>query len=224
MWQSKKRAKTFDRKVRVGDWEGDLIGGKDNCQTIVSLVDRKSRLTLLHKVSGKTEQEVSAALIFRLQEDEGCVKTITFDNGLEFAGHSKVAAATVARIYFCRPYHSWETGLNEQTNSLVRQYLLKGSCFQYLTEADMRRVEERLNKRPRKVLDYKAPSQVFTWAYTRRSVARRVWLRAFLSSLLLLFVVVSADALLRPVVLLYYLKAMAHIASPRYTNTEAPKV
>ena len=79
VWQSKKRAKTFDRKVRVGDWEGDLIGGEDNCQTIVSLVDRKSRLTLLHKVSGKTEQEVSAALIFRLQEDEGCVKTITFD-------------------------------------------------------------------------------------------------------------------------------------------------
>ena len=125
-------------------------------------------------MSGKTEQEVSAALIFRLREVEGCVKTITFDNGLEFAGHSKVAAATGADIYFCRPYHSWERGLNEQTNGLIRQYFPKGSCFQHLTEADMRRVEERLNRRPRKVLDYKTPDEIFARAYTRRPVALRV--------------------------------------------------
>ena len=168
------RPKIVDRKVRVGDWEGDLIVGKGNQQAIVSLVDRKSRLTLLHKVSGKTEQEVSAALIYRLEEVAGCVKTITFDNGLEFSGHAKVAAATDAEIFFCRPYHSWERGLNEQTNGLVRQYLPKGSCFRHLTEADMRRVEERLNNRPRKVLDYKTPDEVFTRSHTRTAVALRV--------------------------------------------------
>ena len=168
------RPKIVDRKVRVGDWEGDLIVGKGNRQAIVSLVDRKSRLTLLHKVSGKTEQEVSAALISRLQEVAGCVKTITFDNGLEFAGHSKVAAATEARIYFCRPYHSWERGLNEQTNGLVRQYFPKGSCFSHLTEADMHRVEEKLNSRPRKVLDYRTPDEIFARSHIRKPVALRV--------------------------------------------------
>ena len=168
------RPKIVDRKVRVGDWEGDLIMGKGNQQAIVSLVERKSRLTLLYKVSAKTEQEVSTALISRLQEVAGCIKTITFDNGLEFSGHSKVAAATGADIYFCRPYHSWERGLNEQTNGLIRQYFPKGSCFKHLTEADMRRVEIKLNSRPRKVLDYKTPEEVFTQSFTRRVVALRV--------------------------------------------------
>ena len=147
------RPTIVDRKVRVGDWAGDLNVGKGSRQAIVSLVDRKSRLTLLHKVIGKTKQEVSSALISRLQEVKGCDKTITFDNGIEFAGHSKVAAATDASIYFCRPYHSWKRGLNEQTNDLVGQYFPKGSCFQHLTAADIRWVEKRLNTRPRKVLD-----------------------------------------------------------------------
>ena len=135
------------------------------------MVDRKSRLTLLHKVSGKTKQEVSAALVSRVQEVEGCVKTITFDNEIEFPGHSKVAAATDADIYFCRPDHSWERGLNEQTNGLIRQYFPKGSCFQHPPEADMRRVEERLDRRPRRVLDYKTPDEIFARAYARRPVA-----------------------------------------------------
>ena len=168
------RPTIVDRKVRVGEWEGDLIVGKGNRQAIVSLVDRKSRLTLLHKISGKAEQEVSAALISRLQEVAGCVKTIAFDNGLEFAGHSKVAAATEARIYFCRPYHSWERGLNEQTNGLVRQYFPKGSCFSHLAEADMHRVEEKLNSRPRKVPDYRTPDEIFARSHTRKPVAFRV--------------------------------------------------
>ena len=104
----KERPRIVDRKARVGDWEGDLIVGTENCQAIVSLVDRKSRLTLLHKVCGKTKQKVSVALISRLQEVAGYVKTITFDNGLAFAGHSKVAAATDADIYFWRPCHLWD--------------------------------------------------------------------------------------------------------------------
>lgn len=168
------RPAIVDRKTRMGDWEGDLIMGRGNRQAIVSLVERKSRLTFLHKVTGKTEQEVSTALIDRLQEVAGCVKTITFDNGLEFAGHAKVAAATNAAIYFCRPYHSWERGLNEQTNGLVRQYFPKGSCFRHLTQEDMQRVEERLNKRPRKVLDYRTPAEVFARSYLRTAVALRV--------------------------------------------------
>ena len=101
------------------------------------------------------------------------VKTITFDNGSEFCGHAAVSCALGARIYFANPYHSWERGLNEQTNGLVRQYFAKGSSFDELTQDDMRRVENKLNRRPRKVLDYRTPEEVFTRSVTRRAVALR---------------------------------------------------
>lgn len=168
------RPAIVDQKIRVGDWEGDLIVGKNNHQAIVSLVDRKSRLAFLHKVSGKTEAEVTAAIIERLGSVKGCVRTLTFDNGLEFSGHEKIAVATGAKIFFARPYHSWERGVNEQTNGLVRQYFPKGSCFRQLTQADMHRVEGKLNGRPRKVLDYRTPQEVWDKSYTLRAVALRV--------------------------------------------------
>jgi IS30 family transposase len=133
-------------------------------------------------VSGKTEGEVTAAIIERLKDVAGCVKTLTFDNGLEFSGHEKIAAATGAKVFFARPYHSWERGLNEQTNGLVRQYFAKGSCFQHLTQADMHPVEEKLNNRPRKVLDYRTPQEVSDNSYTKRAVALRVGIRGYPST------------------------------------------
>ena len=167
------RPAIVDLKVRVGDWEGDLIIGKGHKQAIVSIVDRKSRFTLLHKVEKKTEAQVTEALVARLKEAAGAVKTITFDNGSEFCGHAAVSCALGARIYFANPYHSWERGLNEQTNGLVRQYFAKGSSFDELTQDDMRRVENKLNRRPRKVLDYRTPEEVFTRSVTKRAVAPR---------------------------------------------------
>jgi len=89
-------------------------------------------------------------------------ETITYDNGKEFAGHKKIAKMLQCDIYFAKPYHSWQRGLNEHTNGLVRQYFAKGTDFTKLTQADIQIVEDRLNRRPRKCLGYKTPYEVFS--------------------------------------------------------------
>ena len=168
------RPAIVDRKIRVRGWEGGFLIEKSNSQPIIPLVHRRSRLILLCRVGGQTEKEVSAAIIDRLREVRGCVKTLTFDKGLEFSGHAKIAAAIGINIHFARPHHFWERGVSKQPNGLVRQYLPKSSCFGHLTQADVRRVEEKLNHRPRKVLDYKMPHEVMERSYTRRAVALRI--------------------------------------------------
>jgi transposase, IS30 family len=87
--------------------------------------------------------------------------TITADNGKEFAGHEKIKAALNADVYFAHPYRSWERGLNENTNGLIRQYFTKGSSFENITDKDVDDVMEKLNHRPRKTLNYKTPHAVF---------------------------------------------------------------
>jgi IS30 family transposase len=122
-----------EEKSRVGDWEIDTIIGKEHKGAIVSMVDRHSKLTLLAPVSRKTAQEVEEALTGRLAEVSDCVLTLTADNGKEFANHQVVAAQLGATVYFARPYHSWERGLNEHTNGLVRQYLPKNERLDAIT-------------------------------------------------------------------------------------------
>ena len=92
----------------------------------------------------------------------GRVLTLTADNGKEFAGHREVSAALAADFYLATPYHSWERGLNEHTNGLVRQYLPKGTDFRTVTGAQVQVIEDRINHRPRKVLGYRTPAEVFT--------------------------------------------------------------
>ena len=92
------------------------------------------------------------------------IETITYDNGKEFASHAEIVAALGAKSYFAKPYHSWERGLNEHTNGLVRQYFPKGTDFSTLSNADVQRVEDKLNSRPRKILGYQTPSEVFLMA------------------------------------------------------------
>ena len=87
--------------------------------------------------------------------------TIAFDNGKEFAGHEKIAKLLNASCYFATPYHSWERGLNEHTNGLVRQYLPKSKNLKEVTEEVLSGIEEGLNHRPRKILDYKTPYEAF---------------------------------------------------------------
>tara|TARA_B100001996_G_C18658917_1_gene592299 strand:- start:1029 stop:1328 length:300 start_codon:yes stop_codon:yes gene_type:complete len=87
--------------------------------------------------------------------------TITADNGVEFAQHEAIALALDAKVYFAHPYHSWERGLNENTNGLIRQYIPKGSDFSELTDADILSIQEKLNNRPRKALNYATPNEVF---------------------------------------------------------------
>jgi len=148
-------------KERVGDWEVDTIIGKNHQQAIVSVVERKSKLTRLAKVERKTEAAVQAAVIQLLKPVAAWVHTITSDNGKEFAGHEAIAEALLAEFYFAHPYHSWERGLNENTNGLVRQYFPKGSDFTAITDQQVQAVAERLNERPRKTLGFQTPNHVF---------------------------------------------------------------
>jgi IS30 family transposase len=158
------RPKIVESKVRVGDLEADLIMGADHKGAILSLVDRHSKYTKLHILSGKTKLEVTAAIIKVLRRSKHCLKTITYDNGKEFAGHAEIAKKLGVDCYFATPYCSWERGLNEHTNGLVRQYFPKGMLFDKLTQREVKRVESILNNRPREILNFYTPHEVFTAA------------------------------------------------------------
>jgi IS30 family transposase len=152
-----------EEKSRIGDWEIDTIIGKSHKGAIVSMVDRHSKFTMLAKVSRKTAYEVEEALITRLSQVQDSVYTITSDNGKEFANHVAISKELEADFYFAHPYHSWERGLNEHTNGLVRQYVPKSTDFDKVSTEDIRKVEDLLNDRPRKVLKFSTPLEIFTF-------------------------------------------------------------
>jgi IS30 family transposase len=155
------RRKEVEEKVRIGDWEGDTILAKDNAGAIVSMVDRASKLTKLRVVKGRKAAAVTEAIFDIFIPIIDLVKTITLDNGKEFSQQMLISKTLDAGIYFARPYHSWERGLNEHTNGLVRQYLPKSSRFTELTPEKLQEIEDKLNDRPRKVLGYQTPREVF---------------------------------------------------------------
>jgi IS30 family transposase len=148
-------------KRRFGDWEADTIIGARHRGGILSLVERKSKLTRLHKLESKAAAEVKDAAIALLTPLIDRVHTITVDNGKEFGQHEQITAALQAPIYFAHPYASWERGLNENTNGLVRQYFPKKYEFSRISDQDLQQVEDRLNNRPRKTLGYRTPNEVF---------------------------------------------------------------
>ena len=158
-----KRPKIVEDKCRLGDWEGDTITGAKQQGVILSLVDRKSKLTLLAKMEGKYADQVPGLIKKCLKRMPRKVAghTITFDNGKEFSRHEKITQQTKLRCYFATPYHSWERGLNEHTNGLVRQYFPKASDLTKYTSEEIQYVEDQLNNRPRKVLGYRTPREVF---------------------------------------------------------------
>ena len=152
------RPEIVEKRLRYGDWEADLIEGSKGTGFILSLYERKSRFGKLFKIESKSSDETARALIAQLSGYK--VKTITYDNGLEFSGHMKIKQALGGQSYFCRPYHSWEKGGVENFNGLVRQYLPKGESFVDLTNERLKEIEQELNERPRKILDIKSPSEL----------------------------------------------------------------
>lgn len=155
------RPAIVETRHRIGDWELDTIIGKGHKQAIVSLTERKSRLTLIRKVERKTADKVSKAIIHLLKPLAHRVHTLTSDNGKEFALHETIAKQLKAKFYFAHPYASWERGLNENTNGLIRQYFPKKHMFTTITQKQIDRVMDKLNNRPRKCLGFKTPNQVF---------------------------------------------------------------
>lgn len=156
------RPKVVDEKSRIGDWEVDTIIGKQRKQAIVSVVERISKLTILKKVASKTAKLVKEATISSLRSCACPVLTITADNGSEFAYHEQVSKELNIDFYFAHPYSSWERGLNENTNGLVRQYLKKRADFSGVTDDELVRIMDKHNNRPRKSLKYATPNEVIS--------------------------------------------------------------
>ncbi|MEM7792019.1 MAG: IS30 family transposase [Verrucomicrobiota bacterium] len=152
------RPAIVERRGRYGDWEADLIAGCRQGGYVLSLYERKSRAGKLVKLSSKDAEETAEAIITAL---EGLrVYTLTYDNGLEFAGHEKVSRSLDGKSYFCQPYHSWEKGGVENFNGLVRQYFPKGTNFLNVSEASLADIEAELNERPRKSLKFQSPDNL----------------------------------------------------------------
>lgn len=155
------RPAIVERRTRVGDWELDTVIGKGHKQALVSLTERASRLALFAKVPNKGAEGVKQAILKLLAPLSDQVHTLTSDNGKEFAHHAAIADALDADFYFAHPYASWERGLNENTNGLIRQYFPKGCDFTTITHRDIQKAMDKLNNRPRKCLGMKTPNQVF---------------------------------------------------------------
>jgi IS30 family transposase len=165
-----KRPKIVASKGRFGDWEADTIVGARHKGGILSAVERKSKLTRLRKLATKAAAEMKDNAIELLGPLAARVHTITLDNGKEFCEHELIAEGLQARVYFAHPYSSWERGLNENTNGLVRQYFPKKYEFARISDQDLQLVEDLLNNRPRKTLGYRTPNEVF---FKQRPVALR---------------------------------------------------
>lgn len=155
------RPAIVDRRSRIGDWEGDTIIGKGRQSAMLTLVERKTLYTVIVKLSGKRADLLADALIEEMSDIEDRVKTITFDNGLEFSEHERIATNLNCKVYFAHPYSSWERGINENTNGLIRQYFPKGTDFSEVTDAEIQHVMYRLNHRPRKTRGGKSPNELF---------------------------------------------------------------
>lgn len=155
------RPEIVDLKERIGDWEGDTVIGKNHKGAMVTLADRASRYALATMLPSKHADGVTAAVTRLLRPHRRKRHTVTFDNGKEFAGHEKIAKKLEVDIYFAHPYCSWERGLNENTNGLLRQFFPKGTKFDTVTEDDLQAAVTALNHRPRKVLGFKSPYEVF---------------------------------------------------------------
>jgi transposase, IS30 family len=155
------RPQMVEQRERLGDWEIDTLVGKGHRGALVSLVERKSRYTLLLPVTQRLANLVADATISLLLPWAGLVHTITGDNGKEFAEHVRIAETLKANFYFAHPYSAWERGTNENTNGLVRQYFPKSTDFSRIAFSETKMVVDRLNHRPRKCLDFLSPFEVF---------------------------------------------------------------
>ncbi len=156
-----KRPEIVKQKNRIGDWEGDTVIGKKQQGILVTLAERKSRYALVGQLFSKHSRGVTTKINSLLGPYKHKCHTVTFDNGKEFAEHEAIAAELKTDIYFVHPYHSWERGLNENTNGLLRQYSPKGMDLTEVTQKQEKWATNRLNHRPRKVLSFRSPYEIF---------------------------------------------------------------
>jgi len=155
------RPEIVNCKIRFGDWEADTIIGLDHKGCIVTLVDRKTKLALIANVKNKKAETVKNAIIKMLTPSKDLCHTITFDNGKEFAMHKEIEQKLNVKTYFAHPYSSYERGLNENTNGLIRQYIPKKTDFRNIPDSLVKDIIRNLNTRPRKTLGFASPIEAF---------------------------------------------------------------
>ena len=153
-------AEIEDRAV-PGHWEGDLISGSRNSH-IATLVERKSRFTMLVKVAGKDTDSVIRGLTKQIGKlPVQLRRSLTWDRGMELAKHKEFSIATDVQVYFCDPRSPWQRGTNENTNRLLRQYFPEGTNLSGFSQTDLNKIALRLNQRPRKTLGFRTPADAF---------------------------------------------------------------
>ena len=154
------RSKHIENRRSIGHWEGDLVSGSKNTH-IATLVDRKSRFTIILKLKGKDAKSVHQALLATFQKmPKPYRKSLTWDRGMELAKHADLTKEIGIPVYFCDPQCPWQRGTNENTNSLIRQYFPKKTDLSPHTQKRLNEVATQLNERPRKTLKFKTPSHM----------------------------------------------------------------
>jgi IS30 family transposase len=165
------RSDIINNKERFGDWEIDLIIGKDRKGAIVTIVERTTAFFLMRKLPfGKNAKELAAVVIDMLTPYKKFVHSITSDNGKEFAEHKIISKKLLTQFFFAHPYSSWERGLSEYTNKLVRQYIPKKSIFNLYNKQKIKSIQHKINRRPRKNLNYDNPKNLF-YKFVNQKVA-----------------------------------------------------
>ena len=155
------RPRIVDDRTRIGDWEADTFSGQNHQGTFLTLVERRSRLTLVGKSDSKKAQDIARLMIQLLKPLKPWVHTITSDNGCEFAQHKQIAKALDAQFFFAQPYSSWQKGLCENTIGLLRQYFPKKTSLLNKTDVFIKHALDKINWRPRKGLAFDPPMKIF---------------------------------------------------------------
>lgn len=158
-------------KKRLGDLEIDTIIGQNHKGTLLTINDRVSSMTWIAKLNGKNAEELALKTIEILSPYANLINTITADNGKEFAEHKIISNALNIDFFFAKPYHSWERGANENMNGLIRQYFPKGSSFESISNDSVQRVQDILNNRPRKKLNFLTPNEFLSLYLSNQKVA-----------------------------------------------------
>ena len=156
------RPEEIEQRLRLGDFEGDTVLGPAGTGGLATLVDRKSRFTIIVKIRCKEADHVHHQIKERLKRlDEDHCRSVTFDNGTEFARCGRLEHHLGLKLYYADPGCPYQRGTNENTNGLIRQYFSKGTDFRNVTHNEVRVVENQLNNRPRACLDFRTPNEVF---------------------------------------------------------------
>jgi IS30 family transposase len=163
-----------EQKTEIGHWESDTVIGGNHTGVVVTHVDKASKFLLAGLAKNKTVQQINQVTLGLFERIDSAFRmTMTFDNGKEFSGHQTLAKILGVSCFFANPYHSWERGLNEHTNGLLRQFFPKGTNFKIVKPEQLQKAVDLINHRPRKSLDYRSPYEVF-WAHSSEPVALQI--------------------------------------------------